>query len=43
MLSIRFNRFAMAIAAATSFVLSGPLAAQTPDHPTETAAVSECP
>jgi tetratricopeptide (TPR) repeat protein len=37
MLSIRFNRFAMAIAAATSFVLSGPLAAQTPDHPTETA------
>ena len=37
MLSIRFNRLAIAIAAATSFVLSGPLAAQTPDHPTETA------
>ncbi|MEO6945267.1 MAG: tetratricopeptide repeat protein [Nitrobacter sp.] len=37
MLSIRFNRFAIAVAAATSFVLSGPLAAQTPDHPTETA------
>jgi len=38
MLSIRFNRLAMTVAAATSLVLSGPLAAQTPEHPTETAA-----
>ncbi|MEH6952532.1 tetratricopeptide repeat protein [Nitrobacter sp. NHB1] len=37
MLSIRFNRLAMAVAAATSLVLSGPLAAQTPEHPTDTA------
>ncbi len=37
MLSIRFNRLAIAIAAATSLVLSGPLAAQTPEHPTDTA------
>ena len=37
MLSIRFNRLAIALAAATSLVLSGPLAAQTPEHPTDTA------
>jgi len=37
MLSIRFNRLAITIAAAASFVLAGPLAAQTPDHPTDTA------
>lgn len=36
MLSIRFNRLAMAVAAAALLVPSGPLAAQTPDHPTET-------
>jgi tetratricopeptide (TPR) repeat protein len=37
MLFIRFNRLAITLAAASSFVLSGPLAAQTPDHPTDTA------
>ncbi|WP_438275345.1 tetratricopeptide repeat protein [Nitrobacter sp.] len=37
MLSIRFNRLAITLAAAAPFVLSGPLAAQTPDHPTDTA------
>jgi len=37
MLSIRFNRLAIAIAAATSLMLSGPLAAQTPERPTDTA------
>ena len=37
MLSIRFNRLAIVVTAATSLVLSGPLAAQTPEHPTDTA------
>lgn len=37
MLFIRFNRLATAIVAATLLAPSGPLAAQTPDHPTETA------
>ena len=37
MLSIRFNRLAMIVAAATLLAPSGPVAAQTPDHPTETA------
>jgi tetratricopeptide (TPR) repeat protein len=37
MLSIRFNRLAITIAAAASFALPNPLAAQTPDHPTDTA------
>ena len=37
MLSIRLNRLAMIVAAATLLAPSGPVAAQTPDHPTETA------
>jgi tetratricopeptide (TPR) repeat protein len=37
MLSIRFNCLAIALAAATSLVLSAPLAAQTPERPTDTA------
>ncbi len=37
MLFIRFKCFAMAVAAATLLTPSGPLAAQTPVHPTETA------
>lgn len=36
MLSIRFNRLTMAVAAAALLAPTGPLAAQTPDHPTET-------
>jgi tetratricopeptide (TPR) repeat protein len=37
MLSIRFNCLAIALATATSLVLSAPLAAQTPERPTDTA------
>jgi tetratricopeptide (TPR) repeat protein len=37
MLSIRFYRLAITMTAAAAFALPNPLAAQTPDHPTDTA------